>query len=165
MRSCQRRGTKPIVDGELQSLIARQVELITLQLGVAWQCESPELSEGIRTSIGLSESYSDDTNPEQPLAAWSKQSIVTVDESYSITPSDSIVVADASSGALTVTLPSSVGMTGKTYTVKRVSSSAGEVVVATTNSEIIDGASAYSELSTQWATVIVVSNGANWLTV
>lgn len=79
---------------------------------------------------------------------------------YSITTSDSII--DCTSGTFTVTLPTATGITGRQFTVKN--SGAGTITIATTSSQTIDGASTYS-LSMQYQSVMLVSNGVNWIVV
>jgi collagen type VII alpha len=80
---------------------------------------------------------------------------------YTLTATDSIITASASSGAATMTLPTAVGTAGREYTIKKTDSSTNAVTVATTSSQTIDGASTYS-LSTQYQSVSIVSDGANW---
>jgi hypothetical protein len=83
---------------------------------------------------------------------------------YTLTASDSIVLADATSGALTMTLPTAVGASGRTYTIKKVDSSSNAVTVATTSSQTIEAASTYS-LASRWKSITVASDGANWITL
>lgn len=90
--------------------------------------------------------------------------LATKTAAYTITATDSTILADATGGAFTVTLPTAVGITGRLYTVKKIDSSGNVVTVGTTSSQTIDPATTYA-LSTQWAAVRVVSNGANWFVV
>ncbi|MGL4465389.1 MAG: hypothetical protein ACRC1K_24835 [Planctomycetia bacterium] len=90
--------------------------------------------------------------------------ISTKTSSYSITDSDSVVLADATAAAFNVTLPTAAGISGRQYTIKRINGGANTVTVATTSSQTIDGA-ATKGLSAQYASVTVVSDGANWLIV
>jgi len=62
----------------------------------------------------------------------------------------------------TITLPTAVGNTGKTYTIKLAV--AGTVTVATTASQTIDGATT-QVLSTQYEKLTVVSTGTNWIII
>jgi hypothetical protein len=63
--------------------------------------------------------------------------------------------------ALTLTLPTAVGNTNQ-YTVK--SKVAGTITIATTASQTIDGASTYA-LGTQYQSVVLLSDSANWIVV
>lgn len=74
------------------------------------------------------------------------------------------VKVDASGGARTITLPSSLGITGRIYNIKKTDGSSNIVTVATTSSQTIDGATTRS-LASQWATISVQSDGANWLRI
>ncbi len=80
---------------------------------------------------------------------------------YTLTERDSVVLANATGGAITITLPSAVGYTGLQYTVKRINGGTNNVTVATSDSQTIDGATTRT-LSTQYETVTVVSDNANW---
>jgi parallel beta-helix repeat protein len=80
---------------------------------------------------------------------------------YTILDSDSSILADATSAAFTVTLPTAVGRTGRIFRIKRTNSGANAVTVGTTSAQVIDGAATYS-LSAQYAYVTVQSNGTNW---
>lgn len=99
-------------------------------------------------------------------ASNTKTAITTTDKTsdYTLTDSDSIVTADSSGGAVTLTLPTAVGRTGQQFTLKKVDSSGTAVTVGTTSGQTVDGSTSYN-LSSQWSTVIVVSNGSNWLIV
>jgi len=77
---------------------------------------------------------------------------------------DEIITGDAASSAFTITLPTAVGFTGLTYTIKRINSGGNAVTVGTTSSQTIDGITTYA-LSAQYKYVKVVSDGANWIIV
>jgi hypothetical protein len=97
-----------------------------------------------------------------PINKFTDVTKVTGDSPYSIATTDDIIRADASSGALTVTLPTAVGVTGKTYTIRRIDILASSVMVtvATTSSQTIGGASA--EYLTPGDCIVVESDNANW---
>jgi hypothetical protein len=63
------------------------------------------------------------------------------------------------SAAATITLPTAVGNTN-TYTIKRTNS--GTVNIATTSSQTIDGSASPISLNVQYASLTLVSDGANW---
>ena len=87
--------------------------------------------------------------------------LATKTTAYSLTATDSVILADATGGAFTVTLPTAVGCQGRQYTVKRTNSGSNNVTVGATSSQTIDGA-ATKALGAQWSTIAVVSDGANW---
>jgi hypothetical protein len=78
--------------------------------------------------------------------------------------SDEIILANASSAPITITLPTAVGVTGQTYTIKRINSGSNAVTVGTTSSQTIDGITTYA-LSAQYKYVKVASDGANWIII
>ena len=92
------------------------------------------------------------------------QSIVTKTSAYTITLNDDTVLGNATSAAFTVTLPTSVGNTGKKYVIKKVDSSTNAVTIGTTSSQTIDGNTTYA-LSNQWGGVTLQSDGSNWLII
>jgi|GEM_PF-5273636 len=70
---------------------------------------------------------------------------------------------DCTSAGFTVTLPTAVGATGRTYVIKNTAAS-GTITIATTSSQTIDGASTKS-LTTQYSSLVVQSTGANWIVI
>jgi len=84
---------------------------------------------------------------------------------YTATVSDSVITGDTTSAGFTVTLPSAAAACqGREYTVKRINAGANGLVVGTTSSQTIDGATTKT-LGSQWAWLKVVSDGANWIIV
>jgi hypothetical protein len=79
--------------------------------------------------------------------------------SYTITSTDSIIIADATSNSVDIFLPSASGIAGRQYTIKRVDGSAN---VATVKGSI-DGGIDYALL--QWQYITVVSDGIKWLMI
>jgi hypothetical protein len=82
---------------------------------------------------------------------------------YTLTGTDSTILANANSAAFSVTLPSAAaaGIAGQIYTVKKIDASANVVTVATQSSQTIDG-KPNATLTTQYNFVMVQSDGANW---
>lgn len=89
--------------------------------------------------------------------------LATKTTTYTLTATDSVLLADATSTAFTVTLPSAMGIAGRQYTIKKVDSSANAVTIASVVGNI-DGA-ATKVLLAQWQAVRVVSDGINWYVV
>ncbi|MFM9793305.1 right-handed parallel beta-helix repeat-containing protein [Streptomyces turgidiscabies] len=92
------------------------------------------------------------------------KSISTKTAAYTLTTADSIVTGNATGGAFSLTLPTAVGIAGRSYTLKKIDASGNAVTVATTSSQTIDASTTYS-LAAQYKYVTVVSDGANWLIV
>lgn len=89
------------------------------------------------------------------------RTVVTKTLNYIAVASDGIILADATGGSLTITLPSAVGIKGKTYSVKRLNAGANTVTVAAAGAETIDGAST-EVLTMQYVSIDLVSDDANW---
>jgi hypothetical protein len=101
-------------------------------------------------------------------ATWSASSggggnpsVTTKITTYTITTSDSTVLCDATSAAFNVTLPTAVSVSGKTYVVKKIDSSANAITIATTSSQTIDTI-ATQTLGIQNAWLVMQSDGSNW---
>jgi hypothetical protein len=87
-----------------------------------------------------------------------------VTDDYTCTDSDCIIAANATSGILSVRLPSAVDIAGRIYTVKKTDNSGFEVFVNGSGSEKIDGVGVVM-LDGQWDYRTVVSDGSNWLII
>jgi hypothetical protein len=81
---------------------------------------------------------------------------------YTITATDSTILADGTSAAFQVTLPTAVGCQGRQYTIKRTNSGANDITVGTTSSQTIDGATTKT-LGAQFSAITVQSDNANWV--
>jgi hypothetical protein len=77
---------------------------------------------------------------------------------YTITDYDYTI--DCTANTFTVTLPTAVGITGRIYIIKN--SGAGVITVDADGTETIDGGANVS-LATQYDSVTVQSDGANWI--
>ncbi len=71
-----------------------------------------------------------------------------------------IVLADAASASLTITLPPLAG-NKNLYTIKKIDSSINQVTIGTTASQTIDGG-LDAVLLVQYASITLVSNGIEW---
>ena len=85
--------------------------------------------------------------------------LATVTSNYTILPSDEIITANSSS-PINIYLPSAIGITGRTYTIKNINT--GVVTILTTQSQKIDASNTY-QLSNQYSFIKVISNGTKWL--
>ncbi len=80
---------------------------------------------------------------------------------YTITTSDTVVFADATSANVTITLPLASGTSGYRFYVKRIDGSAHTVTITRSGSDTIDGAASFT-LDLQYTAVTLVSNGSAW---
>ena len=78
-----------------------------------------------------------------------------------LTADAALVLGDATSAAFTVTLPSVLGASGITTTVKKTDASGHHVTVAGSGSDLIDGSATYA-LTTQYQSVTVLCDGTTW---
>lgn len=85
----------------------------------------------------------------------------TQTSNYTITNTDTVVFADATSANVTITLPAASGVAGYRFYIKRVDGSAHTVTVARSGSDTIDGAASFT-LDLQYTAIAVISNGSNW---
>lgn len=98
-----------------------------------------------------------------PVVSGPFEPVTAVSGSYTVLAGDRFIEADATGGALTVTLPTAVGATGKLYTISKKDSSANLVTIATTSSQTIGSKSAtVTRLIFQGEAVTLRSDGANW---
>src|SRR4030067_239249 len=87
--------------------------------------------------------------------------VTSVTANYTATLNDEVILANATAGAVTVTLPTAVGNTGKKFVIKKIDSSANTVTVDPNGSETIDG-QATAGILAQDNAIICQSDGANW---
>lgn len=121
------------------------------------------LVEGANITITASDNVGanrTDVTIAATTTAANSHTVVTKTTNYTITTSDEIILANASGGAVTITLPTAVGNTNM-YTVKKIDSSANHVTIATSAAQTIDGGST-AVIQVQYASVSVVSDNANW---
>jgi hypothetical protein len=88
-------------------------------------------------------------------------SVANVQAAHTCTRSDRYVLANAAKAAFTVTLPNPALCPGKTYTVKKIDSSAHAVTIVSTAGQTIDGATTY-HLRSKYSSVDLVSSGSDW---
>jgi hypothetical protein len=89
----------------------------------------------------------------------SNVSLVT--SAYIATLNDSIILVDATSGAITVTLPAASDCEQKRFTIKKTDISANAVTIDGNGAETIDGA-ATKTLSTQYKSYELIAHGGSW---
>jgi hypothetical protein len=82
---------------------------------------------------------------------------------YTVNQNDAVILADATAGAITISLPPAREMEQKRLTVKKIDSSGNAVIVDANGAETIDGA-ANKAIAVQYASHDFVSlNGAWWI--
>jgi hypothetical protein len=74
---------------------------------------------------------------------------------------DVVILADASGGNVTVTLPTAASSTGYRFDIKRIDNSGNTCTIARSSTDTIDGQTSY-DLPVQYTSVTVISNGSGW---
>lgn len=100
------------------------------------------------------------------LPTWRQPIFATATKTgnYTLTSSDTVILADSTSGSVTITLPTASTVSGYRFYVKRTDGSANSVSVARSGSDTIDGATSVS-LGAQYTTMTFVSDGTNWFII
>jgi len=84
---------------------------------------------------------------------------------YTLLAADDIILADATGGAFTLTLPTAVGIGGRIYVIKKIDAAlANLVTIDAAGSETIDGMLDW-KLSQRGQFVVLESDNANWRTL
>lgn len=97
------------------------------------------------------------------LPAWSDTTFATSTKTsnYTIGNTDTVIFADATSGNVTITLPTASSITGYRFYVKRTDNSGNSCSIARSSSDTIDGQTSVS-LSQQYISLTIVSDGSAW---
>jgi hypothetical protein len=89
-------------------------------------------------------------------------SIVTKTAGYTASASDYTILCNNTSGAITISLPTASGITGRIYEIKKISTAGNNVTVAGFGgSETIDG-STTNTITTQYGSIMIQSDGTDW---
>lgn len=88
-------------------------------------------------------------------------SVATKTGAYTLTASDAVILADATGGGFTLTLPTAVGITGHLFHIKKIDATANAVTVDGNGAETLDGAATLT-ISEQHQSFTLVSDGAVW---
>ena len=127
---------------------------------VAFDSAGAVQSRTITAGSGITVSNGSGVSGDPTISITNAVATKTAD--YTLTASDDLVKGDASGGAITLTLPTAVGNSGKEFFIKKIDSTGNSVTVAGDGSETIDG-SATQVITAQWTTLTIISDGANWL--
>lgn len=90
--------------------------------------------------------------------------LATKTTSYTLTVTDATILSDATSGALTMTLPACSTVSGSRYVIKKIDSSGNAVTIDGNASETIDGATTLA-LATQWKYAQIQCDGSSWYVI
>jgi hypothetical protein len=97
------------------------------------------------------------------IPAWSDPTYATATKTsnYTITGTDVVIFANATSGNVTITLPTASSNAGYRFYVKRIDNAGNTCSVARSGSDTIDGQTSIS-LDLQYTCLTVVSDGSQW---
>jgi hypothetical protein len=97
------------------------------------------------------------------LPAWADATFTTSTKTsnYTIAGTDVVVFADATSGNVTITLPTASSNSGYRFYIKRIDGSANSCSLSRSGSDTIDGQTSVT-LAQQYTSVTVISNGSAW---
>jgi len=84
--------------------------------------------------------------------------VINIDSSITIDFHNVVIIADATGGSITITLP--LSLRGQRVTVKKVSAS-NNITITATGGQLIDG-SATEVLNSPFSTVTLLGDGAAW---
>jgi hypothetical protein len=141
--------------GTNYGLFAQASGAATAQYAGYFSASGATTNYGIRVEAGISS-----FNAAINMKYVNKTADYTADET------DYAIFVDATSAAVTITLPaaSGTGQPGRTYIIKKTDVSGNAVTVDGNASETIDGATTYA-LSAQYKYVTIQSNGTNWFII
>lgn len=98
------------------------------------------------------------------IIAYKDEAVSPQTANYTITSTDEVVLGDATSGDITITLPLAADVTGRAFTIKKVDSSANIVTVDANGAETIDGTTTF-DLAFQYDYVKLLSDGTEWFII
>ncbi|WP_343692218.1 hypothetical protein [Chitinophaga sp.] len=88
--------------------------------------------------------------------------IKTVTATYTVTGSDNTILADATAGAFTITLPApAAAIQGRIYTIKKTGGDIDKAVTIMPGANSIEGGSSYV-IYNDWTFITVQTDGTNW---
>jgi len=121
-------------------------------------------SSGYFTRLGIG-TTGQQLTVQSGTPAWadgsSNLTTATKTSNYTVTGTDAVVFANATSGNVTITLPAAAGVAGYRFYVKRIDNSGNSCTVARSSTDTIDGQTSVS-LDLQYTALMVVSDGTAW---
>lgn len=98
------------------------------------------------------------------LVEWVLQTgvskVVTKTADYTVTDADDVILADASSGTITITLPTAVNASSRKYHIKKINQ-LNSVIIDGNGTQTIDGDTTKT-ISLRYTSLTIVSDNANW---
>lgn len=89
------------------------------------------------------------------------KAVTNVTNNLTLNDTHHVLLVNASSGQVTLTLPAAAGFDRKIYVIKKIDASVNSVVIDPDGAETIDGL-ATIVLQAQFHSVVIVCNGTTW---
>ena len=122
------------------------------------------LNGSFYTSTDVGITYVAHNDVWSPVSSLSGRIVTTAALTYTLTRLDSVLLVDATAGAVTVTVPAAADYTDRQWIVKKIDASANAVTLDATGANTIDGAGTLA-LASQWDSTRIASNGTAWFVV
>jgi hypothetical protein len=121
--------------------------------------------KGFRDSLSIGVAAGTKGNATFQLVGSMSTNLTKVNTNYTANAGDNTILADASGGALTITLPSGTGIGGRIYTIKKIGSGGiDKELTITPSSGTIDGNSNYI-IYNDWTFVTLQTDGTDWYVI
>lgn len=118
--------------------------------------------DSVAATKAMNVGSSSNANSTMQVSGSLAMSINTVTSNYTLTNTDNTVLANCSSAAITLTLPSPSNIAGRIYTIKKIGSGGiDKELVITPTSGTIDGGSSFT-IYNDWTFVTLQTDGSNW---
>jgi hypothetical protein len=130
-----------------------------LDASTSIECDGNSYSGCVSTDVGR-------VNNPTMLFKQGTQNNLSVATTATLTFNDDTVLCDATSGAITINLPSAASCPGKIYRIGKKDASANAVIIDPASTQTVDGSTTLS-FTTQWQVVTIMADGSgtNWITV
>lgn len=99
--------------------------------------------------------------PSWQAAPTPVRSVVTTTTNLAISTANDVVLGNVIISAITITLPTAIGNSGKEFDFKKIDGTFSAMTIAPTGGQLIDGFVNYS-LVTQFETLTIISDGSGW---
>ncbi|WP_106531117.1 hypothetical protein [Chitinophaga niastensis] len=121
--------------------------------------------KGFRDSLAVGVAEGTKSNSTFQVNGSMATNLTKVTSSYTVTVADNTVLADATGGALTITLPSPTNIPGRIYTVKKIGNGGidKEVTISAAGGTI-DGSTNYI-IYNDWTFVTLQTDGTDWFVI
>lgn len=118
-----------------------------------------------RDSVGVGLTAGTAANSTFQVNGSMSSNITNTSSSYTATAADNTILADASGGAITITLPAASGIAGRMYTIKKIGTGGiDNELTITPGSGTIDGNTNYI-IYNDWTFVTLQTDGTNWFVI